>query len=383
MPEYKDPAKTQFRIHAWSVHGPGLPAGVPPPLAALWALLDPPLVAQGGGQSAVSARAALWGPTVRQAPSGQRRETTVAEVADAVQALERDHAQEYARYKRALDHLKDTFPGLGLELGHRRGQARQGQVQTQYVTRQMSNTYDGAAGPTTWWVMLTFDERPTTLVVKPVIRYRAKPGDPNGHNPNENELRRWRQQIEGFWTAKFRITHGATTTVKDVTFDIQFRDWAQAATGREYEVDVVNITHEQAQGEAIFGAAWTAGLRMQDQSWQVRQQASRMSLDGTSLGSPHLKQWGVHDMQAVVHEFGHAIGNPDEYDTVAHNVNFGGHQGLDYNKPGFTTDSIMNDTEKGRPRQRHFAVVAELYRDWILQRNPGDVVVVAVQDPSS
>lgn len=52
---------------------------------------------------------------------------------------------------------------------------------------------------------------------------------------------------------------------------------------------MVNITHEQAETEQLVQAGWmTAGASLQGQHWTVRQAASQMLLDGTSLGTPDL-----------------------------------------------------------------------------------------------
>lgn len=254
-------------------------------------------------------------------------------------------------------------------------QQREARVQSQYVEMEIEQTYDGQPGPLSWWVKFTFEERATTLIVKPVICIRAKPGDPKGYRPTDTDLNRWKQQIQGAWKGKFMIGQ----TQKDVAFDIDFRPWDASTGDRNYKVDVVNISIQSAQEQNLGIAQGT----LQAQNWRVKQDARNMTLDGSSLGTPHLNQWGAQDMQAIVHEFGHAIGNPDEYDVVSHNINFGGHQGLNYNKQGFTTDSIMNDTKDGLIRKRHFAVVIRMYQDWKVAQNGGPAPMVSVLDPKA
>jgi hypothetical protein len=252
-------------------------------------------------------------------------------------------------------------------------QQRAARFQAQYVTKQIQQTYAGG-GPISWWVKLTFDDRPTTLIVRPVICCRAKPNDPNGYQPTEGDFNRWKSAIQGAWKAKFLI--GQTT--KDVAFDIEFKSWDGTTGTQNYTIDIVNISTQSAQ-EQNLGLAQGS---LQAQNWKVKQQAADLTLDGSSMGTPHLTQWGAQDMQAIVHEFGHAIGNPDEYDVVSHNCNFGGHLGLNYNKPGFTTDSIMNDTRKGLIRRRHFAVIAELYRQWKMAQGQTAPTILVTDPPA-
>ena len=281
-----------------------------------------------------------------------RKESMASQIMSAIAAIPPGKQQQYSA---ALTHLKSTFPGLQILGGF---QAREAKVQTRYLTRQITQTQ----GPQNyaWDVKLTFEDRPTVLIVRPVIRYRAKPNDPHSHNPSKQELDTWKAQIQLAWRAKFLVNG----TAKDVAFEINFVAWDSPAGQQAYQIEVVDIpVREALEKKLVQQGVMAQGSTLQAQHWKVKEQARRLTLDGGSLGTPHLQQWGVADMQAIVHEFGHAIGNPDEYLVTAHNVNYGGHS-LTYNFQPFTRDSLMNDTKQAKIYKRHFAVVADLYRNW-------------------
>lgn len=78
----------------------------------------------------------------------------------------------------------------------------------------------------------------------------------------------------------------------------------------------------------------------------------------------NLKNWLYGNREACIHEFGHMIGCPDEYNTVA--VQGFGHrieEAAMYNQAGYTTDSIMNNPgPTGRIHERHFNFVGRYCR---------------------
>jgi len=77
-------------------------------------------------------------------------------------------------------------------------------------------------------------------------------------------------------------------------------------------------------------------------------------------------EWAWSDRQAIIHEFGHMIGCPDEYTVTAISDNLGFNFSQDiFNRTAFTTDSLMNDTtKKGRIHERHFSCVRHAYNQW-------------------
>lgn len=73
----------------------------------------------------------------------------------------------------------------------------------------------------------------------------------------------------------------------------------------------------------------------------------------------NMRDWTFGNREACIHEFGHMIGCPDEYNTVE--VQGFGHIIEDlamYSQAGYTTNSIMNNPgPQGRIHDRHFRFV--------------------------
>jgi hypothetical protein len=321
--------------------------------------------------------------------------TTARQVSDAIGRI---NGEKQRKYKSALDYVRMQFPGMQLlglpgavlaqqaQVGF---QAREAKIKIRYMQRHITQTqqYPPAYPPPltrnyAWDVKLTFEDRPTTVVAKPVIRYREKQSDPHGHIPSKQELAAWKAQIQLVWKAKFQVGVGVDRKLKDVVFDISFVEWDAVDGAGAYSIDVVNVPIQEAQAQKLIARGEMAhGSSLQTQDWRVKQRARGLLLDGASLGTPHMGQWGVQDMQAIIHEFGHAIGCPDEYLVTAHNVNLPGYANT-YNLRPFSTESIMNDTAKGRIFQRHFAVVAELYQQFMTPHG-GAPPPVAITQPAA
>lgn len=88
----------------------------------------------------------------------------------------------------------------------------------------------------------------------------------------------------------------------------------------------------------------------------------------------NLSTWDVDDRVEVIHEFGHMIGNPDEYYVKSFENVPSPYRADIYDKPGFTTDSIMNNTDNydkknnksyGRVYLRHFDTVKRAIQEYL------------------
>lgn len=124
----------------------------------------------------------------------------------------------------------------------------------------------------------------------------------------------WNTQIQAAWNDKFAITDRSTGVVYPVRAQI-----VRPALGRPAHY-AVQVVHDQ---KALLGR----GL----------------------FGTEHMTKWGALDTGGVAHEFGHMIGNKDEYGTV---------DGVDYSKPENAVESIMHNQDEP-VRERHFALIAD------------------------
>jgi hypothetical protein len=225
--------------------------------------------------------------------------------------------------------------------------ARAARAASGWFVKNLTQTQ--TTGNAAWTTKMRLIESGKILTVETIIRYRAKPSDAAGATPSAEQLQAWKSCIKTAWDiAKLNVpgAGGNPPKVLDIVFEIVWATWDSAGDGSAYGVDVVDIAPPTAPPGS---------------DWRTRQAYAQMTLDGATLGTPHMAQWGIRDRQAVVHEYGHIIGNPDEYDTT----HFNG-VALDslYNQTAFTTQSIMNDTRKGVIYARHFKMVKDLYAEW-------------------
>ena len=119
-----------------------------------------------------------------------------------------------------------------------------------------------------------------------------------------------------------------STVTRTVGFELEFVD---GAAGSPYPV---TCNHTKTLAEYIAGfdamsqpdrdfdhpkATSVSELRTYstaDPEWKKRKFLNDVTRDHNRHGTPHLQSWGDQDSEAVQHEFGHAIGLPDEYNTT-------------------------------------------------------------------
>ncbi|HTD38756.1 MAG TPA: hypothetical protein VK669_14690, partial [Candidatus Limnocylindrales bacterium] len=128
----------------------------------------------------------------------------------------------------------------------------------------------------------------------------------------------WNARIKSAWNDKFAITDRTTGVVYPIRAQI-IRPTLQWP--KHYTVDVVN--QEKALG--------IRGL----------------------MGTEHMTKWGAHDPQDIPHEFGHMLGNKDEYGTVD-----GADWTAKYKLDDPSTHSIMRRGDEP-VRERHFELIAD------------------------
>ncbi|MEP0189201.1 MAG: hypothetical protein ABJ311_07655 [Erythrobacter sp.] len=195
------------------------------------------------------------------------------------------------------------------------------------VNRRVKQTFGGndanfANVEFAWDVVFSIVKRGTCFEV--IVRVNGTMNDQTGSGlvvipPAEKSA--FRTHIQSFWNcATAVVTEGGRQRNYDVLFDLE---WVDGGSGKPCYTVNINKLHPNA--------------------------ANR----------DNMANWLFGNRQACIHEFGHMIGCPDEYNTIA--VQGFGHIISDpavYNGQGWTTNSIMNNPgPKGRIHPRHFALV--------------------------
>ncbi|MEC5386832.1 hypothetical protein VVD49_13940 [Uliginosibacterium sp. H3] len=96
----------------------------------------------------------------------------------------------------------------------------------------------------------------------------------------------------------------------------------------------------------------------------------------------NMRDWTFGNREACIHEFGHMIGCPDEYNTVSLQ-GFGQviHDAAMYSQAGYTTNSIMNNPgSSGRIHDRHFSFVARHCRQ--IMKAPTEIKILRRTGPT-
>jgi hypothetical protein len=96
-----------------------------------------------------------------------------------------------------------------------------------------------------------------------------------------------------------------------------------------------------------------------------------------SVNTRNMANWARTDSRAVVHEFGHMIGCPDEYWVTEHRGFGHVFDGGTYNQEPQTMPSVMNNTggTGGRVFDRHFLFLRNAYTEW---RRPTNRVEIKI-----
>lgn len=203
-----------------------------------------------------------------------------------------------------------------------------------------------------WTVKMDLVQRGT--VVEAFVRIKAA-------DLSSDERSAWNTHIMSAWNIATVVTNSG---VKKRHYDLRFNiEWV----GQDYggpcyvvgvkrpppnpnakEIYVKSIT--DVHGDTSHIRKWANGQWSGGQAWGFR---------------ANMAEWAVTDRQAIIHEFGHVIGCPDEYLCTNHLGTGQAHSDAIHNQAPFSTNSIMNDTSsKGRIFDRHFAYVKETYRRW-------------------
>lgn len=207
------------------------------------------------------------------------------------------------------------------------------------VTQQLDFRNGAAPVEFGWTVQLKLTQGFTELVVDVALKLK-----PTAAIVGEYQMR-WKTHIQSSWN-NAKLIHGAKQL--DIRFNLVWK--AVGSAEPAYEVNVHQPPPRPDEPEYVkAGGKWDKG--------------ARGPTVGGGVGTPDMGNWGADDSAAIVHEFGHMIGCPDEYYTKSFN---GVPVAADiYDQLPLTTDSIMNNTgPNGRIHARHYDFIRAEYEKW-------------------
>ncbi len=203
-----------------------------------------------------------------------------------------------------------------------------------------------------WSTYLEVSEHGPVLLVRVFAAY-----DPGG--PKSEAIKQsMKNVIESYWNIA-KVDLGDGRRARDLQFDLT---WVDPSIGA-YREFIVPKTTPIGPPDKPLASMDAAELK----AW--RDEVSEARGAGASLAT-----WDVDDRVEVIHEFGHMIGNPDEYYVKSFENVPSPYRADIYDKPGFTTDSIMNNTDNydkknnkcyGRVYLRHFDTVKRAIQEYL------------------
>ncbi|NDZ16016.1 hypothetical protein C7T35_27255 [Variovorax sp. WS11] len=202
-----------------------------------------------------------------------------------------------------------------------------------------------------WSTYLEVAEHGPVVLVRVFAAY-----DPGGAK-SQSIKQSMKNVIESFWNVA-KVDLGDGRRARDLQFDLT---WVDPST--TYRELIVPKTTPIGPPPKPLNLMNPAELK----AW--RDQVSEVRGVGANLGT-----WDVEDRVEVIHEFGHMIGNPDEYFIKSFENVPSPYRADIYDKPGFTTDSIMNNTDNydknsnksyGKIHLRHFDTVKRAIAEYL------------------
>jgi hypothetical protein len=165
------------------------------------------------------------------------------------------------------------------------------------------------------------------------VRVRARLKGANGYTVTEQTKSAFKTHIEATWNVA-TIVDGLTR------YDVRFvMEWVDGTDGYEIDIDMTPPP--------------PPGLNRK----QMAEHSASKTID--------MSRWGDTDRTGILHEFGHMIGNPDEYTCTGFTKTGHVWSAEIYNAPSYSTNSIMNNpTAEGRIHVRHFYPLLMHYKAW-------------------
>jgi hypothetical protein len=246
-----------------------------------------------------------------------------------------------------------------------------------WTQEQSGRTYGD--GVNTWAAnyVLSTTLTSTTLTCKVLIGTRNGTG-----NFTSDVGTNWEGAINRVWSDKATVsvkeTVGAlqTTHTRRVLFEMGWNDvnaQYQVTCNRTPGMDGL-IADVESIADVNRRIAHLIAIRVPEETaraydvawppWKKKEALRNVNRDKKFHGTPDMLTWGDKDKEAVVHEFGHTIGLPDEYNVTKYN---GANVDASiYNQAPFSTKSIMNNTVSSRGSTlyaRHFKLIAIDFKD--------------------
>jgi hypothetical protein len=245
-----------------------------------------------------------------------------------------------------------------------------------------------------WQTQYTLSTTPSGTVLTVTVAIHAADGTASA-TPSVKAT--WASRVAAAWNNKAQIsvpvyatataTAPATTVTRKVVFAIE---WVDGLAGSPYDV-TCNRSRTAREYMAYFDGlsdaernalilVWRASrpelqnYQTTDPEWKKLNFLNDVPRDHNRHGTPNLGVWGDADAEAVQHEFGHAIGLPDEYDITEFATSADGTTWTDvpisaavYDRPAFTTKSLMNNTmsREARVHPRHFMLLMKDFEHFV------------------
>jgi hypothetical protein len=266
-------------------------------------------------------------------------------------------------------------------------------VKTKTYTRHVAEVVDNKQP--SWRTQYTLSTTASSSVL--TVKVAIQVSDGTG-SATQMVKARWGSMIGTVWNNKASVSVPvypsaisnlvASTVTRTVVFEL---DFVGAGGGSPYPV---TCSHTRSAKEYMdyFDALapnqrdflinqWRAqqpllqAYSTADPEWKKLNYLSNVTRDHTRHGTPHLQIWGDNDSEAVQHEFGHAIGLPDEYTTTQYWTSADGNTWTEivldlsiHNLAPFTTKSLMNNTmsnQGSRVFPRHYKMLAGDFEDFV------------------
>jgi hypothetical protein len=267
-------------------------------------------------------------------------------------------AGDKSTHAKALNTFISKVPELQLKVSMAHLSAKQSADNVREHSGTVTQVYSNQVGVNITWrvyLKLTLNARTAQLLR---IGVNINLID-NGAGVTKDDQVSWSTQIGQAWSNAFAFERGVGVNkqIWALKFDLNFVDSTFDATKR-YDVTVHPAQPDVLAtfGQAFLNKAATAG------GLAERQQVAEHKDQGTL----NLGNWGKGDGQAVVHEFGHMVGCPDEYTLQSFT---GGVNGEAYDaawtQAGYTTDSIMNNPQSSsKIYPRHLTYIRRVFESW-------------------